>query len=78
MKDGVVLINCARGGLYNEEALVENLKMEKLQWLELMYSKRACNFSSTIRFTKCYSNCSLRSKYKESQKRSLFKVQTMQ
>ena len=22
MKDGVILINCARGGLYNEEALV--------------------------------------------------------
>ena len=41
MKDGVVLINCARGGLYNEEALVENLKMEKLQWLELMYSKKS-------------------------------------
>ena len=30
MKDGVVLINCARGGLYNEEALVENLKNGKI------------------------------------------------
>ena len=30
MKDGVVLINCARGGLYNEEALVENLKSGKI------------------------------------------------
>ncbi|HFU75149.1 MAG TPA: phosphoglycerate dehydrogenase, partial [Arcobacter sp.] len=26
MKDGVILINCARGGLYNEEALYNNLK----------------------------------------------------
>ncbi len=30
MKDGVVLINCARGGLYNEEALLEGLKSGKI------------------------------------------------
>jgi len=30
MKDGVILINCARGGLYNEEALVNNLKSGKI------------------------------------------------
>jgi D-3-phosphoglycerate dehydrogenase / 2-oxoglutarate reductase len=30
MKDGVVLINCARGGLYNEDALYENLKSGKI------------------------------------------------
>ncbi len=30
MKDGVVLINCARGGLYEEEALVEGLKSGKI------------------------------------------------
>jgi len=30
MKDGVVLINCARGGLYNEEALYNNLKSGKI------------------------------------------------
>ena len=30
MKDGVVLINCARGGLYNEDALYENLKSGKV------------------------------------------------
>ncbi|HIO95884.1 MAG TPA: phosphoglycerate dehydrogenase, partial [Campylobacterales bacterium] len=30
MKDGVILINCARGGLYNEEALVEGLKNGKI------------------------------------------------
>ena len=30
MKDGVILINCARGGLYNEEDLVYNLKSKKI------------------------------------------------
>ena len=32
MKDGVVLINCARGGLYNEEALFNNLKSKKIRF----------------------------------------------
>jgi len=30
MKDGVILINCARGGLYNEDALYNNLKSKKI------------------------------------------------
>ncbi|MGM0518842.1 MAG: phosphoglycerate dehydrogenase [Campylobacterota bacterium] len=30
MKDGVILINCARGGLYNEQALENNLKSGKI------------------------------------------------
>jgi len=30
MRDGVVLINCARGGLYDEEALLEGLKSGKI------------------------------------------------
>jgi D-3-phosphoglycerate dehydrogenase len=30
MKDGVVLINCARGGLYNEDALYDGLKSGKI------------------------------------------------
>ncbi len=30
MKDGVILINCARGGLFNEEALLEGLKSGKI------------------------------------------------
>ncbi len=30
MKDGVILINCARGGLYDEEALYNNLKSGKI------------------------------------------------
>ena len=32
MKDGVVLINCARGGLYNEEALFDGLKSGKIRF----------------------------------------------
>jgi D-3-phosphoglycerate dehydrogenase / 2-oxoglutarate reductase len=32
MKDGVVLINCARGGLYDEEALYEGLKSKKIRF----------------------------------------------
>jgi len=33
MKDGVVLINCARGGLYNEKDVYEGLKSGKIAWL---------------------------------------------
>jgi D-3-phosphoglycerate dehydrogenase / 2-oxoglutarate reductase len=32
MKDGVVLINCARGGLYDEEALYDGLKSGKIRF----------------------------------------------
>ena len=32
MKDGVVLINCARGGLYDEDALYNNLKSGKIRF----------------------------------------------
>ena len=31
MKDGVILINCARGGLYNEDALYDGLKNGKIK-----------------------------------------------
>jgi len=32
MKDGVVLVNCARGGLYNEDALYDGLKSGKVRF----------------------------------------------
>lgn len=35
MKKGVVLINCARGGLYNEADLYEGLKSGKIRWAGL-------------------------------------------
>lgn len=33
MKDGVILINCARGGLYNEGDILEAAKVGKIRWL---------------------------------------------
>lgn len=33
MKQGIRLINCARGGLFNEEALCDGLKSGKIAWL---------------------------------------------
>ncbi|WP_120952060.1 phosphoglycerate dehydrogenase [Helicobacter sp. L8] len=40
MKEGVILINCARGGLYNEEVLLEALRSKKVRWLGLdVFSK---------------------------------------
>lgn len=33
MKDGVRLVNCARGGLYNEKALIKGLKSKKIAYL---------------------------------------------
>lgn len=35
MKDGVILINCARGGLYNENDLYDGLKSNKIAWAGL-------------------------------------------
>ncbi|PAF52619.1 phosphoglycerate dehydrogenase [Helicobacter sp. 13S00477-4] len=32
MKEGVILINCARGGLYNEDDLYNALKNKKIRW----------------------------------------------
>ncbi|GAA9385247.1 phosphoglycerate dehydrogenase [Helicobacter pylori] len=40
MKKGVILINCARGGLYNEDALYEALETKKVRWLGIdVFSK---------------------------------------
>lgn len=35
MKDGVILINCARGGLYNEADLYAGLESKKIKWAGL-------------------------------------------
>lgn len=46
MKKGVRLINCARGGIYNEAALVEGLKSGRLGGVALdVYEKEPCTDS---------------------------------
>jgi D-3-phosphoglycerate dehydrogenase len=46
MKPGVRLINCARGGIYNEAALVEGLKSKKLGGVALdVYTTEPCTDS---------------------------------
>lgn len=46
MKRGVRLINCARGGIYNEEALVEGLKSGKIAGVALdVYPSEPCTDS---------------------------------
>ncbi len=56
MKDGVYIINCARGGIINDEALIENLEKGKIKGVGLdVFSKepppkefidRICQFSN--------------------------------
>ena len=46
MKDGVRLVNCARGGLYNEEALVAGLNSGKIGGVALdVYEEEPCTDS---------------------------------
>jgi D-3-phosphoglycerate dehydrogenase len=46
MKPGVRLVNCARGGIYNEEALVEGLKSGKLGGVALdVFAEEPCTKS---------------------------------
>jgi len=46
MKRGVRLVNCARGGIYNEEALVEGLKSGKIAGVALdVYPSEPCTDS---------------------------------
>lgn len=49
MKDGVRLINCARGGLYNEDALLKNLKSGKIAFAGLdVFSKEPATNSPLL------------------------------
>ena len=46
MKPGVRLVNCARGGIYNEEALIEGLKSGKLGGVALdVFANEPCTAS---------------------------------
>ncbi len=40
MRDGVILINCARGGLYDEDALYDGLKSGKIAMAGIDVFKR--------------------------------------
>ena len=50
MKPGVRLINCARGGIYNEAALVEGLKSGKLGGVALdVFVEEPCTEQPAVR-----------------------------
>lgn len=55
LKDGVILINAARGGIYNEEALEEGLRMGKIRALALdVFTEEPLPPDSTLRnFENC-------------------------
>lgn len=40
MKDGVQIVNCARGGIIDEDALYDAIVSKKLQVLRLTFSKQ--------------------------------------
>lgn len=48
MKKGVILINCARGGLYNEDALYEALETKKCVGLALMSFLKSLAFTTNF------------------------------
>ncbi|WP_300701989.1 phosphoglycerate dehydrogenase [uncultured Campylobacter sp.] len=51
MKDGVRLINCARGGLYSEDALCDGLKNGKIAWLGIdVFSKEPATNHPLLNF----------------------------
>lgn len=49
MKDGVIIVNCARGGIINEQALIKALKSGKVYAAALdVYEKEPPDFSSEL------------------------------
>lgn len=51
MKDGVRLINCARGGLYNENALINGLKSGKIAYLGMdVFEKEPATQNELLEF----------------------------
>lgn len=55
MKDGVILINCARGGLYNEEALYEALNSGKIRFAGIdVFAKEPGNTNKLLDLKNIY------------------------
>ena len=71
MKDGVVLINCARGGLYNEDAPYENLKSGKIAMAGIdVFIKEPATNHPLLDLPNVTVYCSFRCKYKRISKRN--------
>jgi D-3-phosphoglycerate dehydrogenase len=70
MKEGVVLINCARGGLYNEEALYNNLKSGKINMAGIdVFSKEPATNHPLLDLDNVTVTAHLGANTKESQRR---------
>ena len=70
MKDGVILINCARGGLYNEEALLNNLKSGKIAMAGIdVFTKEPATNNPLIDLPNVTVTAHLGANTKESQKK---------
>lgn len=55
MKQGVILINCARGGLYNEDALYEGLKSKKIAFSGIdVFSKEPATSNKLLELDNIY------------------------
>jgi D-3-phosphoglycerate dehydrogenase len=68
MKDGVILINCARGGLYNEDALYNNLKSGKIRFAGIdVFSKEPATDNKLLDLDNIFVTPHLGANTKESQ-----------
>ncbi len=69
MKDGVILINCARGGLYNEDALYKNLKSKKIAMAGIdVFTKEPATTNKLLDLDNTIVTAHLGANTKESQK----------
>ncbi len=70
MKDGVRLVNCARGGLYNEKALYDGLKSGKIAFLGIdVFSKEPATDHPLLELDNIITTPHLGANTKESQER---------
>ncbi len=70
MKDKVILINCARGGLYNEDALYNNLKSGKIAMAGIdVFTKEPATKNKLLDLSNIIVTAHLGANTKESQKK---------